>query len=102
MYNFSPNGVLYWIGTKKRTEYWQNPVELGFVEIFSSEPLKNLSTVVGRYSNMQDAVVLGRDSWICIDLKDFRVFPSKYTLKYVTVRFVFCCLKFLKNFQGLT
>ena len=35
-YDFDVNGVLYWLGTKKGTKAWQNPMKFGLVRVFTS------------------------------------------------------------------
>jgi hypothetical protein len=80
------NGILYWLGTQRWTRPWQNPAELGVVQVTSvplavqpkSEPA---SAIVGR-SLCRCVTLPNRESWFIIDLINVWVRPTAYTLRH--------------------
>ena len=66
------------------TQAWQNPIKFGLVRVFTSSWAANSanpSCVVGREVTRGVTNPL-QDSRICVDLKDVRVIPEKYTLRH--------------------
>lgn len=80
------NGILYWLGTQRWTKPWQNPADLGVVQVTSvplavapkSEPA---SAIVGR-SLCRCVTLPNRESWFIIDFLTVWVRPTAYTLRH--------------------
>lgn len=99
--DFDLNGVLYYLGTRKLTQTWSNPAEIGVVKLSSSQikhDSDSITVFVGR-SPARGVLDDVQNAWFCVDLLENTLVPTFYTLRHynskATVslrrRVMFCC-----------
>eukprot|EP00817_Percolomonadidae_sp_ATCC50343_P005461 CAMPEP_0117425438 /NCGR_PEP_ID=MMETSP0758-20121206/5699_1 /TAXON_ID=63605 /ORGANISM="Percolomonas cosmopolitus, Strain AE-1 (ATCC 50343)" /LENGTH=644 /DNA_ID=CAMNT_0005209901 /DNA_START=749 /DNA_END=2679 /DNA_ORIENTATION=+ len=85
--DFDTNGILYWLGTNKKTAFYKNPFLLKTVEVTASQKLEE--------GSMQDVIshtptkcnfVNGASQHCTIHFKTISVSPTAYTLRHTLTR----------------
>ena len=85
--DFDTNGIIYDLGTNDENKEWQNPYQLGLVELKStgmfhdSKPIDNL---IGRVSGVRCLLDAKENAWWSIHFKHIKIKPNKYTLRHYT------------------
>eukprot|EP01084_Bolivina_argentea_P229742 387682_1 len=83
-HDFDQNGIIYWIGTNKGTKRYNNPVFSNKIDVTCStfhNDSDHTDVLIGR-ENAKCFTGNSQNSWFMIDLKDTKIIPTHYTLKY--------------------
>jgi len=83
-YDMDQNGLLYFLGTRFGTAPWQNPAKIDIVKVTSSRLVRDsqpASAIVGR-KMVRCACRPENNNWFCVDLQEYFVLPTKYTLRH--------------------
>lgn len=82
--DFGNSGLFYNLGTNFKRDKWKNPAERGIVKVTASSlcpDSEKASAVVGR-TVVRCVTKPHEDSWFCVDLREFRLFPTAYSLRH--------------------
>jgi HECT-domain (ubiquitin-transferase)/Regulator of chromosome condensation (RCC1) repeat/SPRY domain/Kelch motif len=78
------NGLCYYLGTQRGTAPWENPMDLGLIEVTASTYKSDaapIQSVVGRTA-VRAVTEPQENSWFCIKFKDTEIAPTHYTLRH--------------------
>jgi len=82
--DFDNNGLVTFLGTRCNTQQWQNPAQLGFIQIRTSGLMHDSAPahmVVGRQSVRCVTKPL-KHAWVVVDFQNYAIKPTRYTLRH--------------------
>eukprot|EP01124_Arcella_intermedia_P004022 TRINITY_DN12271_c0_g1_i1.p1 TRINITY_DN12271_c0_g1~~TRINITY_DN12271_c0_g1_i1.p1 ORF type:complete len:238 (-),score=45.68 TRINITY_DN12271_c0_g1_i1:11-724(-) len=75
-------GILSWLGTSWKTKKWENPYTLGMVKVTGSSIEKGTEKDLLDPQENELWTCDVPSSWFCIDLQQWSVLPTSYTLRH--------------------